>query len=410
MKTHLGSLIVRSSGLLATLLLAACGNDPATVASAAPSAKAASSSTALVRTTASAAPSAAPAAPAFTPDPDVVKLVKAVATGCKIDADAFPRDCKANETDALYRYAGDKKPESFYATAADLALGEGAKDPQVFRAALYAFNFVPDDVEWLQKNATPATAERTLKLLPLVDEQAASVFGTSASALLLLAGKRAEETAFLMKDAKPDIQAHMFAGYLRYGGVAAIDDVRAATKLPNRTTRYDAASAVSYAMSSVLGGSHPLSDADHATMCDFAKELVASSDEAVVGGASDSLARCKGPYIDFALQTLGARAESDKPTRQLSDAIYHQCWAEGVVGGAMNGSKEQCAKAIDILEKMADAKGIDDDALAGTLFSIGYVSKNGGPDLTKRGKAILAKFAGNKSKSVSDAAKFDYFK
>jgi hypothetical protein len=408
------------SACASALVLVACDDPaPAPASSGAPmmsssSLKATASSSAKPGPSASAMTSAAKPPVAFKADPEVVKLIKAVAAGCEVPEDAWISKCTGGETDALGKYVNEKKPEAFYGTAADLALNDGAKDKKLWGAAINAFNQIPNDRDFLKKNATPETAALVAKLFPLVKSEA-SMFTTSATAMMLLAGKRSDLTAMLNgKDVSDDVKSKAWLYYATYGGVDAIDDLRAATKSDNASVRYNAAWSPGVAIpgniSKALGSSSGPSDADKAKLCDFAKELIASDDDKVVSGAADSLGRCGGAYIDAAIEGLSKKIAGPKVPEGIINGIYHQCWAEGLVGGAPNGTKEQCDKALDLLTKITEIKDVDTGTLSTTLWALGYVGKNGGDDTLKKSKTVLAKFKTHKDKSVADNAKRDYTK
>lgn len=391
------------------LLVAACGDTSATTTSAqsASTPTPPTSSSATVATSGSAARSAAPAA-AFVVDVEVVKLIKAIATGCEVDeARASVRSCKANEDETLGRYVEEKKPDGLYGTAASVALGEGAKDKKLFAAAVNTFNRLPADPAFMKKNATPGAAAEVAKLIPLVLEGMDAYFAQGASAVMLLAGRRAELTSILVGGtARPTVAKQMWTYYLKYGGVDALDDLRGALKSDDAGARYNAA----IAPAAALGANNALGEADRAKVCDFAKEVIALDDEATIGAAADSLAQCGGAYSDAALDALAKRTGGPTVSYGVINGAYHQCWAQGVVGGKINGTRAQCEKALDILEKITAIKDLDPGSLSSALWALGYTGKNGGDETFKRSKAILAKFATHKNKSVQEKAKADYTK
>lgn len=362
-------------------------------------------------TTSSAAP---PAEKVFAQDVEVVNLLKAIASGCEVDdARAAVRACKANEDETLTRYIEEKKPDALYGTAALVAVvAAAAKDRKLFAVAVNTFNRLPADPAFLKANATTGAAAAVAKLLPLVPEGMDAYLAQGAAAVMLLAGRRAELTMLLSSagtgdgTVKPTVAKSMWTYYLKYGGVDAIDDLRGALKSRDAGARYNAA----IAPAASLGANSPLSDSDRVKVCDFAKEVVAMGDDATLGAAADSLAECGGAYSDAALDALATKTGGPTASSGVIHGAYHQCWSRGIVGGKVNGTKAQCERALGILEKITEIKDLDPETLGSALWALGYTGKNGGDETFKRAKAILAKFAGHKSKSVQDKAKADYSK
>ncbi|MFO0617923.1 MAG: hypothetical protein U0414_35360 [Polyangiaceae bacterium] len=397
---------------LVTALALLAGCDPAASGAGSTSGDASASTAAVsAASSAEAASSAAPEGQRsrpFTPDVEVVKLVKAIASGCDVDeARASVRACRSREDEALARYIQEKSPDALYATAAYLALGEGAKDKRLFAAAVHTFNRLPSDLGFLKKNATPEAADRVAKLLPAIGGGMSAYFARGGAAVMLLAGARAELTALLTgSTVDKSVARKMWSYYLAYGGVDALDDLRAALKSEDRGVRASAA----IAPSAALAAGSALSEGDRARVCDFAKEALATGDDETLAAAADSLAECGGAYSDAALDALAKRADGPKASSGLVESAYHQCWTHGVVGGKVNGSKSQCERALAVLERITEAADLDASTLGTALWAVGTTGRNGGPDAVRRSKAILAKFVRHKDKGVQEKAKADYTK
>lgn len=396
-----------SIGLLAAATWG-CGGDAASTGEPGASATAAvSASAATPDGSASSVATGAATAPLPGPahDPNVVKLLKAIAAGCDVDEQrASYRGCRQKEDEALGRYIDEKKPTALYATAAWVATGEGASRKKLFAVAVNTFNRLPSDADLVRANATPAAASAVLELLPLVGDDMDAVVAQGAAAVVLLAGKRAELTALVQRGGvKKRVGRAMWTWYLKYGGADAIPDLELALQSDDKIARYNAASAPSAAIST-------LSADDKVKACEFAKRAIATVDDDTIGAAADSLATCGGDYSDAALDVLEKKTVGPTVSTGVIHGLYHQCWARGVVGGKVNGTKAQCDRALDALVRITAIQGLDAPTLATTLWALGSTGRNGGPDASKKAKATLAKFVGHKDKGVQEKAKADYSK
>lgn len=338
----------------------------------------------------------APKASTVTIDPEVQRLVKEIVAKCDVQPEYMQVSCNGNEAYAVIDYAAQKKLTSTFESLAEIALTDGAKDPKVLTAVLATWNTFRD-VDLQKKNSTPAAAERVLKLYPLAAK--ASAFSYAAG-IPLVAGKRAELTAVLDKlPADSNLKARSIESYLDGGGIAALPDVQNYYKT---STDDGIRSAALWSVGVALGGvlaPGQVSDADKTQMCDWVKSVVkdpaASGDSQAFAGAIESLSRCKGAYIDDALAAIASRLATMKLNERLANGLNHMCWAEAVVGGTPNGSKEQCAKAFSTLEKAMAVKDVDKSGLEAGLFAAEYLGKNS-PDLKSKAKALIGKFASNK--------------
>ncbi|MFO0618663.1 MAG: hypothetical protein U0414_39085 [Polyangiaceae bacterium] len=397
-----------ASLLLCFSLLSACASDAtkATSSSSAGTSGAASAAPSAPPTgSALARPSAAPA-PAFKADPEVVRLVKAIATGCTISNDGYARDCKAGEEEALFAYVRKNKPENYFGTLADLALGEGKSDKALFTVATHEIGFLPSDMGegWYAKNGTPEAVDRLLQAVAAVEPSRLSRVGPGVSAVVLAAGKRAEFMRFL--DARPatdDLRRSAVLYWIKYGGVEALADLDHFASAGDETVRYDAGWSPGVALPGPFGGT-PVPDATKQTICDAAKKLLDHEDRSVFHGAAESLSRCKGPYLDAALDALEKRVSGSGPTKGDANSLYHMCWAEGVVGAAPNGTKEQCERALAALEKLAEREGADSDDVFMAVFAARTFARDV-PDLKPRARALRDRFKSHKEKRIAEEAK-----
>lgn len=341
----------------------------------------------------------------FAMDPDVVKLVRDISKGCDVDeARASVRDCRAHEEETLDRYVEERRPANLYGTAARIALVEGAKDKRLFAAAVHTFNRLPADRDFLDKNASPGAAAEVAKLVPLVGGGMDAYFAQGAAAVLLLAGKREELTSLLRGGTvQRSVARSMWSWYLVYGGVDAIADLEVTLKSDDKVARYNAARAPSVALPTLVG-------ADREAVCEFAKRVVATDDAETVGPASDALAECGGAYSDAALDALTKKTSGPTVPAGVIHGLHHQCWARGVVGGKINGTPEQCARAVDALVLITRIADLDPLTLSTALWALGSTGKNGGEETFKKAKATLAKFLTHKDKGVQEKAKADYSK
>lgn len=333
-------------------------------------------------------------------DPEIAKRVKAVVDNCTFDMDNKRfSDCKNNESDEIFQYALKNKSTTIFESMAEIALTDGAKDPKYLIAVSESWpQFSDRDI---QKGAsTPAASERVIKLFSVVNP--GSERFSNAAAIPLLAGKRADLTAALIKlgDDRAELRRASFQQYLKFVGAEGLADLQAYYKSAKTDDdKIAAVGAVGYGIKDVP-------DADKAKLCDWAKEVAADTSLTpfALRGALDSLSRCGGAYIDAALTDIEASIKDKKLNRHTSEMLYHMCWAEGVVGGTVNGTKEQCAKAYTILENGFNDKDAPPAEMSGSLFAIEMLGKGEAGNMPKA-KALLTKLSSNKDKNVADAAK-----
>lgn len=392
--------------VVAALALVGCADPVATgdAADASPSSSVTAPSSATETASSSIPSPSGPTEPrTFAMDPDVVKLVKAIATGCDVDeARASVRDCRAHEDETLGRYVEEKKPSNLYGTAARIALGDGAKNKKLFAAAVHAFHCVDPDRAVLERNATPGAVAEVTKLLPLVGDGMDAYFARGAAAVLLVGGKRAELTALLRGGTvQKRVARSMWTWYLAYGGADAIADLEETLKSDDKLARYNAASAPSAALAT-------LGEPDRTKVCAFAQRVIDMDDAETIGPAADALAACGGAYSDAALDALAKKTSGPTVPSGVIQGLHHQCWARGVVGGKINGTPAQCARAVDLLVRITAIKDLDPTTLATALWTLGHTGKNGGEETFKKAKATLAKFLTHKDKGVQESAKTDY--
>jgi hypothetical protein len=340
---------------------------------------------------------AAQASGPVTVDPEVLKRIKDIVANCTVDeASLSVSSCKGDQEYAPLNYAAEKKIGNFFESIGEIALTDGAKDKKIFAAVVSTWNTFSDQ-ELQKKNSTPAAADRVIKLVDLVPDDV-DRFGYAA-AVALLAGQRERLTAALAKK-KPGsrFRASMYNWYLDYGGVAALPDVQAFfAKATTDDERYSAAWSVGVANY----GTRKVADADKAKMCDWAKSLLDDTHPRAFDGAAASLGRCKGPYIDADLTAVEARIAKGKITESLANALKDTCWRESM---AVNGTKDQCARALGILEKALGDKDAPAGGVRQGLWAASVIGKYGDGQAPKA-KQILAKFTGNKDKTIADAAK-----
>ncbi|MFO0549725.1 MAG: hypothetical protein U0271_15135 [Polyangiaceae bacterium] len=409
------SLPIAVSVLVALASPIGCGSSesaPAPQASGSASGKA-SASAPPKASTAAAATSTPPVATAEPPktielDKETERLLRAIVAACKIGDDASIGDCPKGEAQELGKYAKEKQPKNFHLTLAELALTEGKKDTKLAAAAMNSLSnyVVAGGVDWLKANATPEAATRVLQLIETAPDSYSFYFG-SAVDVPLAAGKFAETTAALRKAASSSLRWSGFNAYLDYGGIAALPEVQTlakdATLKPSE--RASLISGVGRAVYPGLFGSDPvLPDADKTTACDWAKTYLSDADPKLANAAADSMGRCRGAYVDAALEALGPRLEKEKVDTELVASVYHQCWAEGVVGGAVNGTPDQCKKTLDLVEKALGVKDLETSTVRWAVMVVGWLGESQA-DNVKKAQSILGKYVGNKEKSVAEAAK-----
>jgi hypothetical protein len=350
-----------------------------------------------------AAPTPAPAKPAPTPepkasavkvDPEIARLVKEIVAKCEIQPDTMYVSCNGNEAYAVVEYAAKNKLSNTYESLAEIALTDGAKDPKVRAAVVGTWNTFRDrDLQ--KQNSTPAAADRVLALYP----QAINDSFAYAAGIPLIAGKRAELTAVLDKLPLSTLKTRSIEYYLDWGGIAALPDVQHFYETAtDDKVRASAARSVGFAFGGLLSP-HPIADADKTKLCDWAKSIATDAKtettSKTLGAALDALGKCSGTYIDDALAVIQTRLAAAKLNETLADSLHHTCWAEGIVGGTPNGTKEQCAKAFGILEKALGDKTIDKSALQSGIFTAEFLGKNS-PDLKPKAVALVSRFASNK--------------
>jgi hypothetical protein len=333
-------------------------------------------------------------------DPEIQKKVQAIVTGCQVDEKYLSvSGCKNSEDYAVIEYAAQKKISNTFESLAEIALTEGAKDKKVLAAVVGTWNTFKDP-ELQKQNSTPAAAERVLKLYEQVPDDHRRF--ADAAAIPLLAGKREQLTALVKKrPAKSDLKTSTITNYLRWGGAGALADAK--DFLKNATTDDEKYSAVWGV--GVAAFDPKLPEADKTKMCDWAKEVAsdASLSARVFGAAVDSLGRCKGPYIDHALTVIEARIAKEKMSEPVANGLHHMCWAEGVIGGTVNGTQPQCEKALALLIKGAEDKDTPPAAASQAVWAIEMLGKNGGQE--KKAKEALDKLSNHKEKQVADKAK-----
>ncbi len=334
-----------------------------------------------------------------TVDPEIARMVKEIVAKCDIQVDSMYVSCNGNEPYAVINYAADKKISNAFESLAEIALTDGAKDPKVLVAVVATWNSFQDHA--LEKqNSTPAAAERVLELYPKAAKASSWQY---AAAIPLIAGKRAELTAIVNK-LPPEQQAPTITWYLDWGGIAALPDVQAFYKgAANDDVRRAAAWSVGVSLGAMYQPEN-VPDADKAQMCDWAKTLVKdpATPEPAFGGAAESLSRCKGAYLDDVLAAVEVRLGTGKLTDTLANSLHHMCWAEGLVGGTPNGSKEQCAKAFALVEKGLSDKDASVAGRTAGLYAVEFIGQNA-PDLKAKAKALAGKFSADKD--LGQAAK-----
>lgn len=393
--------LISASCMSVAALVAGCGGDAASTSGAdasSPSAKVPASSVAGER-------SSAPAAPSFKTDPEVMKLTKAIAAGCSIGDDGWVRDCKAGEEEALYAYVRKSKTDAYYGSLAELALTEGKTDKKIFSAAAHELGFLPTDVgdDWYKKNSGPEVTRRLLEVVPRVSPASASRVGPGVAAAVLSGGERAAFIEFLDgREERDGIRKSAVSYWLKYGGVDALADLEHFSQSKDSGVRYNAGAAPGVIFPGAWGGAEPAPDFA-AKACDIAKKFAASDDADLRSGALDALGRCKGAYIDAALDVIDKRVTESAPPRGLASAAHHLCWSEGITGRAPNGTTAQCTRAVDLLVRLADHAAVTPDELRATLWAVSSIAEKV-PELKPKARALKEKFKGNKDKGVADEA------
>jgi hypothetical protein len=352
-----------------------------------------------------AAPVAPPAASGpVTVDPEIASRVKAIVANCKVDVDSNSiNDCKAGEDSAIFKYASENmaKATGLFESLAEIASTDGAKDPKVLVAIVETWpGFSDHDFE--KKASTPAAADRIIKLYDKVNPK--SDRWGNAARVPLLAGKHAELAAALAKlgDDRAELRQDAYNSFLQFGGMYALADLQNIVKTGKTPADKD------NALMAVGIAAHEgaMADADKTKACDWVKTVAADPalEDDALRGALDSLSRCGSAYIDAGLATIDANIKAKHLGPVTVDALHHMCWAEGVIGGSMNGSKEQCAKAFALLETGVNDKGQQGDSMTSASFTAEMLGKNS-PDLKPKAKALIAKLSTNPDKGVADAAK-----
>jgi hypothetical protein len=358
---------------------------------------------------ASAAP---PPAPAIQVDPEVARLLKAVVAGCTVNVDdGSTSDCKNNEMDALSSYAKDKKPEGFFASLAELAMTDGASDPKTFGAAVAAIKSTgyAGGYDWMKANAKLA-ASRFLDLEEKVKDSQAFSFGSMGAAIPLLGGKKKELLAMLDKR-KPgsELRSGIVTSMVDWGGVDVLPDLDAFMKKTTEgSEKYAATWSVGVAMwvdpLGGTGGSPPPSDADKAKMCDWAKGYLTDPDAQAVHGAMASLGRCKGAYIDAALDAFDAAWKPGTFNDAMEDELKTQCWSEGFIGFPSNGTAQQCDRDLTILDKISKDATLSANDRGNVVFTTWVVGQVSPAPQKVKAKAIITRFLADKDKNVSKQA------
>jgi hypothetical protein len=337
-------------------------------------------------------------------DPEIDKRVKAIVANCKVDPESNSiSECKDGESEAIFKYANDNKDKAtgLFESLAEIALTEGAKDPKVLVAVVETWPGFSDHA-FEKKASTPAAGERVIKLYDKVNPS--SYRWANAARVPLLAGKHADLAAALAKLGadRAELRHQAYSSFVQFGGMDALADLQAVYKSSKDELDQRAA------LRSVGLAVHDnaLADADKAKACDWVKGVAAdaSVSDSSLGGALDSLSRCGGAYIDAGLVAIEANIKAKHLSNTMSDALHHMCWAEGMIGGTNNGSKEQCAKAFALLERGLNDKDSPPASLSQGVFAVEMLGKNS-PDLKPKAKALLTKLSSNKDKNVADAAK-----
>ncbi|MEO8701594.1 MAG: hypothetical protein ABI867_16230 [Kofleriaceae bacterium] len=337
-------------------------------------------------------------------DPEIDKRVKAIVASCKVDApNNSISDCKAGEDEAIFKYALENKDKAtgLFESLAEIALTDGAKDPKVLVAVVETWpGFSDHDFE--KKASTPAAGERVIKLYDKVN--AHSSRWSNAARVPLLAGKHAELAAALAKLGadRAELRHDAYSSFVEFGGMDALADLQAVFK--GSKDELDRSAALQAVGRAVHGNA--LADADKVKACDWVKGVAADSSVAdgILGAALDSLSRCGSAYIDAGLAAIEANIKAKHLSTMADDALHHMCWAEGMIGGANNGSKEQCAKAFALLEAGVNAKDHQPASLSQAAFTAEMLGKNSA-ELKPKAKALLTKLAANADKDVAAAGK-----
>jgi hypothetical protein len=337
-------------------------------------------------------------------DPEIDKRVKAIVANCKIDAASNSiSDCKAGEDEDIFKYANENKDKAtgLFESLAEIALTDGAKDPKVLVAVVETWpGFSDHDFE--KKASTAAAAERVIKLYEKVNP--ASHRWENAARVPLLAGKHAELAAALAKlgPDRAELRHNAYSSFVEFGGMDALADVQAVYK----TSKDEADQAAAVQGVGLAVHANLLADADKAKACDWVKGIAADASvtDSSLRPALDSLSRCGSAYIDTGLAAIEANIKAKHLSATTEDALHHMCWAEGMVGGTNNGSKEQCVKAYALLEGGLNDKDVPPAALSGGVFVVEMLGKNS-PDVKPKAKAMLTKLSKNADKNVAEAAK-----
>ncbi len=389
-----------SAFALLALALVACDSSKSAGTAASASAPAGSAQAAP-----SAAATAAPSALKL--DPEAQKLLAAVVANCEIDPErAEVKNCKNKEEEAIGHYASEKKPPNLLETLAEMAVTDGAKDPKMLAAAC---NMMPRTLnlggyEWFKTNATRAAGERLVKLAATAPDGFEYILPESLVAGAIYAGMQSELTAALKKrDPKSSIVRSAVYHYVQYGGPGAFADLEELGKSPEDGVRYGAMAAAGVAVQGDMFFARPKFEGELMTkVCDWAKGHLLDEDDARANGAADSMSRCKGAYIDAALDAVIARA-GKKPSYGLSQTPHHLCWSEGIIGGVVNGTPEQCAKALEATDKLLANPDLEGENLRVAVWGIASIGKNGKQQ--KKARELLQKLTSHKNKTAADAAK-----
>jgi hypothetical protein len=346
------------------------------------------------------APAASPAATEakLEIDPETKKLFEAILASCKMQEGGGIDSCPSQEDQKLFDYARDKKPPHLVETIAEITVS--SKEAKALAAAVGMLRWMATELDrdWLKQNATPAAAERMLKLVETADDELKYTFPEPAAAVILLAGKHADLDAALKKR-KPEsrLTASTYSYFADYGGVAVLPLLDALTKSPNEDLRYAATQAASIAMYRPK-----LSEEDQKKVCDWAKGYLAHDDEAVSAGAVDGMSRCKGVYIDAALDAFEARVGKGALGYRWAQVPHHSCWAEGRVGGIINGTNEQCKRALSLSDKALQSKELKGEPRRVVVFGIEMIAKNA--NLQTEAKPILQKYVADSESASAQAA------
>jgi hypothetical protein len=324
-----------------------------------------------------------PAEPPVTVNPEVKQLIADLVANCKIDADyARAEECKNGEDQKFFPFVQDKQPEDYYVSLAEIALTDGATDKNTFGAVLVAIGNTGwgTGKEWLAKNATPAAGKRFIKVIEQLTDSQSFSLSTIGAAIPVLAGMGDELTAALLKHPAKNLRQGIVNYYAFFGGAAMQPTLeKIAKEGPDEDTRAAAVWAAGVALArpwSSAQASFTPGDDDIAKLCDWAKGYVTDPAPRIANSAAGSMGRCKGAYIDAALASLEARAQTEPFDEGLASSLKDMCWAESSMD-AVNGTAEQCEQTLAILEKAVARTDLEPHQLRSALWSLSTVGKYG---------------------------------